>query len=190
MMTIEPAGGCPLSLDLLFDWLERMPVPEGYKSEVVEGAVCLWPQRDWHWHNTNGTIEQLMAAYPRKRLKSDVRIDFPGHLNGFASDVVAMAEGAAADDEGRWCCRDIDFVAEVTSRETARNDYGPKKDAYALAGVPVYLVVDPHLGQCHLFTDPECGTYRLHPAIAFGDPVDLTRTVVGLTLDTADFCRA
>ncbi|MEF3118484.1 hypothetical protein [Streptomyces chrestomyceticus] len=43
MMTIEPAGGCPLSLDLLFDWLERMPVPEGYKSEVVGGAersVC------------------------------------------------------------------------------------------------------------------------------------------------------
>ncbi|MFD7662180.1 Uma2 family endonuclease [Streptomyces sp. NPDC059788] len=174
---------------MLFDWLERMPVPEGYKAEVVGGAVCFWPQRDAHWHNTIGMVEQLRSAYPRNRLKSDVRIDFPGHLNGFASDVVAMAEGATTDDEGRWSCQDIDFVAEVTSRETSRNDHGPKKDAYALAGVPVYLIVDPYIGRCYLFTDPKDGTYRLHPAIAFGGPVDLTRTVVGLTLDTAEFDR-
>ncbi|WP_050515172.1 Uma2 family endonuclease [Streptomyces rimosus] len=176
-----------LSLDMMFDWLERMPVPEGYKTEIVEGAIFMSPQRDNHWDIIAAIYDQLRARYPRKRVKSDVRIDFPGHLNGFASDVIALREGAVVDGKGRWRYQDIEFVAEVTSRDTSRNDYGPKKDAYALAGVPVYLIVDPYLGQCHLFTDPKDGTYRLGPAIKFGEPVDLTDTVVGLSLDTAEF---
>ncbi|MGW2368772.1 Uma2 family endonuclease [Streptomyces sp. NPDC001667] len=180
-----------LSLDMLFDWLERMPVPEGYKVEIVEGAIYMSPQRDTHWDITLGIVEQLRAKYPRRRLKSDVRIDFPGHLNGFASDVVLLKEGATKDSKGHWHYQDVEFVAEVLSKSTAKNDYGPKKDAYALAGVPVYLIVDPYgVGECRLFTEPKKdGTYRSGPAFKFGDPIDLTDTVVGLTLATDEFPR-
>ena len=38
-----------LTLDVLFERLERMPVPEGYKVEIVEGAIFMSPQRDTHW---------------------------------------------------------------------------------------------------------------------------------------------
>ncbi|MFK8849073.1 Uma2 family endonuclease [Streptomyces sp. Ac-502] len=186
---IEMADSDELSLDTMFDWLERMPVPEGYKAEIVEGAIFMSPQRDNHWDIIAAIYDQLRSHYPRKRVKSDVRLDFPGHLNGFACDVVALRDGAEKNDKGRWRYQDIEFVAEVISRDTSRNDYGPKKDAYALAGVPVYLIVDPYLGQCHLYTAPKDGTYRLGPAIKFGDPVDLTDTVVGLSLDTAEFGR-
>ncbi|WKK27421.1 Uma2 family endonuclease [Streptomyces olivoreticuli] len=186
---IEMADSDELSLDMMFDWLERMPVPEGYKVEIVEGAIYMSPQRDNHWDITLNIVEQLRAKYPRARLKSDVRIDFPGHLNGFASDVVLLKEGATKDPKGHWRYQDVEFVAEVISKGTARNDYGPKKDAYALAGVPVYLIVDPYTGQCHLFTEPKDGTYRTGPAIKFGDPIDLTDTVVGLTLATDEFPR-
>lgn len=27
-----------LTLDAMFEWLEKMPVPEGYKTEIVGGA--------------------------------------------------------------------------------------------------------------------------------------------------------
>lgn len=36
-------------LDELFESLERMPTPEGFKVEIVEGAIHMSPQRDTHW---------------------------------------------------------------------------------------------------------------------------------------------
>ncbi|MEX2983628.1 Uma2 family endonuclease [Streptomyces sp. C36] len=185
----EMAESDELSLDMLFDWLERMPVPEGYKVEIVEGAIYMSPQRDNHWDIILNIVEQLRTKYPRTRVKSDVRIDFPGHLNGFASDVALLKESASKDAKGRWQYQDVEFIAEVISKDTAKNDYGPKKDAYAAAGVAVYLIVDPYEGTCHLYTDPKDGSYRLSPAIKFGDPIDLTDTLVGLTVTTDEFSR-
>lgn len=122
------------TLDEMFERLEKMPVPEGYKVEIVEGTVFMSPQRDTHWEIILDFVEQLRVKYPRQRVKSDVRIDYPGHLNGFATDVTVMAEGAARTEDGRWDCGEVEFVAEVVSRGTAANDYGPKKAAYAEVG--------------------------------------------------------
>jgi len=178
-----------LTLDMMFEWLEKMPVPEGYKTEIVGGHIFMTPQRDTHWDIILDIVEQLRAKYPRKRVKSDVRMDYPGRLNGFASDVVALAEGAQRDDKGHWCHEDVEFVAEVISKDTAANDYGPKKDTYAAAGVPVYLIVDPYTGEWHLHTHPQDGKYHAVVSFGFGEDVDLTGTDVGLTLKTDDFPR-
>ncbi|MCT9093000.1 Uma2 family endonuclease [Streptomyces sp. ASQP_92] len=178
-----------LTLDLMFELIEHMRVPEGYKVEVVKGAIYMSPQRDVHWDITANLLEQLRARYPRRRLKSDVRIDFPGHLNGFATDVTALAGDAEKNDKGLWRYQDIECVAEVISRSTAANDYGPKKEAYATAGVPVYLIVDPYAGEWHLHTLPKDGKYRSELTLDFGAPIDLEGTVVGLVLRTDDFAR-
>ncbi|MFD7894053.1 Uma2 family endonuclease [Streptomyces sp. NPDC059743] len=178
-----------LTLDTLFELLEKMPVPEGYKVEIVGGAVYMSPQRQVHWEIILGFVEQLRAKYPRARLASDVRIDFPGHLNGFCSDVAAMADDAVKDSSGRWRHEDIEFVAEVISKGTAVNDYGPKKDVYAAAGVPVYVIADPYTGRCHVYTQPKDGEYISDLTIAFGVEIDLTATAVGLTLKTDEFPR-
>ncbi|GAA3100955.1 Uma2 family endonuclease [Streptomyces rectiviolaceus] len=178
-----------LTLDAMFEWLEKMPVPEGIKTEIVGGHIFMSPQRDTHWDITLDIIEQLRAKYPRKRLKSDVRIDYPGHLNGFASDVTLVAEGAVMNDKQQWRSQDVEFVAEVISRSTGMNDYGAKKAAYAEAGVPVYLIVDPYQGRCLLYTDPKDGEYDTDRKFVFGDVVDLTHTTVGLTLKTDKFPR-
>ncbi|KAA6214017.1 Uma2 family endonuclease [Streptomyces albofaciens JCM 4342] len=195
-MTIEPtdngiemADSDELSLDMMFDWLERMPVPEGYQVEIVEGAIFMSPQRDNHWDIIAALYEQLRSRYPRKRVKSAVRLDFPGHLNGFACDLIALREGAEKDNKGRWRYQDVEFVAEVISEDTARNDYGSKLKTYAVAEVPVYLIVDPYTGTWHLYTLPKDGKYHRYLTLDFGEPVDLTDTAVGLTLETADFGR-
>ncbi|UYQ62838.1 Uma2 family endonuclease [Streptomyces peucetius] len=171
------------TLDEMFQWLES--APEGFKVEIVEGAVFMSPQRGNHWQIIADIYEQLREKYPRKRVKSDVRVDYPGHLNGFASDVTAMAEGAAKTDDGRWRHQDVEFVAEVISKGTGQNDYGPKKRAYATAGVPVYFVADPYQRKCHLYTDPSDGDCTSDTIVTFGKDVDLTKTPVGLTLTTA-----
>ncbi|WP_405470316.1 Uma2 family endonuclease [Streptomyces anulatus] len=175
------------TLDMMFEWLE--PVPEGFKVEIVEGTVHMSPQRDTHWEITFGILEQLRTTYGRRQLKTDVRIDFPGLLNGFAPDVAAVAQDASKAADGRWRYQDIEFVAEVISRSNAANDYGSKKATYALAGVPVYLIVDPYTGTWHLHTLPKEDEYRSVLSLDFGTPVDLTSTVVGLSLATDAFPR-
>ncbi|MFJ3825928.1 Uma2 family endonuclease [Streptomyces nodosus] len=178
-----------LTLDAMFEALAKMPVPEGTKVEIVGGNIFMSPQRDTHWEIILDIVEQLRTKYPRQRVKSDVRVDYPGHLNGFASDVTAMAEEAVKADDGRWHHKYIEFVTEVLSKSTALNDYGPKKTAYALAEVPVYLVVDPYQGRCHLYTQPKDGDYATETKVPFGEDLDLTDTVVGLTLKTDEFPR-
>ncbi len=92
------------SLDDLFERLERMPVPEGCKTEIVEGTVFMSPLR-----------------------------------------------------------------------------------AYALAGVPVFLIADPYAAECHVLTHPGDGACKSEPTVAFGEKIDLTGTVAGLVLETGDF---
>ncbi|MBX7471909.1 MULTISPECIES: Uma2 family endonuclease [unclassified Streptomyces] len=178
-----------LTLDMMFEFVEHMGVPEGYKVEVVKGAIHVSPQRDAHWDITSNILSQLGARYPRQRLKSDVRIDFPGRLNGFAADVTALAAGAEKNEKGLWRYQDIECVAEVISESTAANDYGTKKETYASAGVPVYLIVDPYTGEWHLHTLPRDGKYRSELTLDFGTPIDLEGTVVGLILQSDDFAR-
>lgn len=178
-----------LTLDMMFEWLEKMPVPEGIKVEIVEGNIFMSPQRDTHWEIILDIVEQLRTRYPRKRIKSDVRIDYPGHLNGFATDVTLIAEEAVKDSKGNWRYQDVEFVAEVISKRTGMNDYGSKKTTYATAGVPVYLIADPYTGRCRLHTQPKDGEYQAEVTVPFGSELDLTDTVVGLTLKTDEFPR-
>jgi Uma2 family endonuclease len=175
-----------LILDKLFD---EVTVPEGYKVEVVEGTIFMWPQRDTHWQVTMDVIEQLRIKYPRRRLMTDVRVDYPGHLDGFASDVTLVAEGAEKTPAGLRRCEDVEFVAEVISKGTAQNDYGPKKAAYAAAEVPAYLIADPCQGKCHLYTQPKDGDYISELTVLFGADIDMTTTRLGLTLKTDEFPR-
>ncbi|KUN91325.1 Uma2 family endonuclease [Streptomyces caeruleatus] len=178
-----------LTLDVLFECVQKMPIPEGTKVEIVGGNIFMSPQRQNHWEIIFGIAKQLDAKYSQKRLASDVRIDFPGHLNGFACDLAAMAERSVKDSKGRWRYQDVEFVAEVISKDTAGNDYGPKKETYALAEVPVYLIVNPYTAQWHLHTLPKDGQYHSEVSFGFGEEIDLTGTVVGLALKTDEFPR-
>ncbi|MFE0486716.1 Uma2 family endonuclease [Streptomyces griseoaurantiacus] len=177
-------------LDELFGRLERMPVPEEFRVEIVGGNVHTTPQRDTHWHIIRRIVRAVEDRFGMDvKVFSDVRIDFPGHGNGFCPDVAKLSEDARKDETGHWRHEDVDFVAEVISEGTAANDYGPKKTAYAVAGVPVYLIADPYQGKCHLYTDPKDGEYLTETTVRFGRVLDLTGTPLGLTLETDGFPR-
>jgi Uma2 family endonuclease len=177
-------------LDEMFERLEKMPVPEGYKVEIVEGTVYMSPQRDAHWKTIFAILQALLEAFGKGvNTVSDVRIDFPGQLNGLAPDVAKLRDDAEKDSHGRWRHEDVEFIAEVISKDTARNDYGPKKTAYALAEIPVYLIADPYTGKCRLFTQPKDGDYISDLSVTYGGDVDMTTTLLGLVLPTADLPR-
>ncbi len=177
-------------LDEWFERLERMPVPEGFRVEIVGGNVYMTPQRDTHW----GIIRRIVRAIEDRfgmdvPVFSDVRIDFPGHENGLCPDVAVLRASAEKDDEGHWRHEDVEFVFEVISEGTACNDYGPKKAAYATAEVPLYVIADPYQGRCYVYTEPKNGDYVTRTRVDFGDAIDLTGTVADLTIGTHDFPR-
>lgn len=177
-------------LDEWFERLEQMPVPEGVKVEIVGGSVFMSPQRNVRWQIIRRIVRALEDKFGMDvEVLSDVRIDFPGPENGFCPDVAKLRDGAVQDSRGRWRFEDVEFIAEVISKGTALNDYGPKKAAYATAEVPVYLVADPYTGKCHLYTQPKEGDYLSELTVAFGGEIDLTATSVGLTLTTGEFPR-
>ncbi|MEU6552969.1 Uma2 family endonuclease [Streptomyces sp. NPDC046915] len=177
-------------LDEWFERLERMPVPEGFRVEIVGGNVFMTPQRNTHWQIIRRFLWAVEDRFGRDVMVfSDVRIDFPGHQNGFCPDVAMLKDSAKPDGEGHWRYQDVEFVAEVISEGTAPNDYGPKKTAYANAEVPVYVVADPYQGRCYVYTGPKDGDYENRVPVDFGTDIDLTGTVVDLVLKTDDFPR-
>ncbi|MGV9450142.1 Uma2 family endonuclease [Streptomyces sp. NPDC003635] len=187
---IDMADANTERLDEWFERLERMPVPEGFRVEIVGGNVHMTPQRDIHWIIIRRIVRALEDEFGMDvTVFSDVRIDFPGHQNGFCPDVAMLKDSAQKDDTGHWRYQDVEFIAEVISRGTAANDYGPKKTAYAVAEVPVYLIADPYQGKCHLYTQPKDGEYVAEFSIAFGADLDMTTTPLGLTLKTDGFPR-
>ena len=60
----------------MFERLEKMPVPEGIKAEIVGGNIFICSQRDNHWDIIADLYDQLRTAYPRKRLKSTYESTF------------------------------------------------------------------------------------------------------------------
>ncbi|GHG56783.1 Uma2 family endonuclease [Streptomyces griseocarneus] len=178
-----------LDVDEMFELLCRI-TPEGYKSEIVDGAIHMVRQRDEHWDIIANVLEQLRERFGRStRISHDVRLDLPGFANAFSPDLYKLTADAEPDAQGNWRYQDVEFVLEVISRGTADNDYGKKKDAYAAGGIPVYLIADPYTALCHLHTLPKNGEYRYRRTLDFGDPIDLTNTVVGLTITTDEFPR-
>jgi Uma2 family endonuclease len=177
-------------LDEWFERLERMPVPEGYRVEIVGGSVFMTPQQDIHWIIIRHIVRALEDRFGMAvKVFSDVRIDFPGHENGFCPDVAMLKDSAKKNEEGRWRHQDVQFVAEVISKGTAANDYVPKRLAYAEAEVPLYVIADPCQGRCHVYTDPKQGDYAEPTTLDFGTDIDLTGTVVDLVLKTDAFPR-
>ncbi|GHF51253.1 hypothetical protein GCM10010218_36000 [Streptomyces mashuensis] len=176
-------------LEEMFELLYSI-TPELFHSEIVGGAICMVPKRNVHSVIVTSVFRQLMrCSGPGAEVVYDVRLDLPGWRNAFAPDVYKLSAGARPDARGEWRYQDVEFVLEVITRGTAENDYGKKKDAYAAGEIPVYLIADPYTGECQVHTDPRDGAYQHVRTVPFGEKVDLTDTVVGMTLETDRFPR-
>lgn len=111
------------TLDTMFDLIDGMNVPEGYRAEIIEGAIVLNPRCKAH-----STIVRLLtrsvedAAGRDANILWDVRIDFPGVLNGYAPDVALVARDAEELENGSHRYEDVELVAEIVSRRSRRDD--------------------------------------------------------------------
>ncbi|OEV05347.1 Uma2 family endonuclease [Streptomyces oceani] len=185
---IDMAEADPSGLDEQLALLEQMTIPEGYKAEIVGGAVVVSPRRKKHWRIIELVLLQLKRTFGEEaNTLSDVLLPLPGRGNSFSPDLLKLSDTADADESDSVNYQDVELVVEVISRQTRGNDYGPKCEVYASAQVPIYLIADPYTGKCHAFGRPNGETYENELTVKFGEDLDLTTLGMELRLETKKF---
>lgn len=174
------------TLDELFQRVESMQIPEDFHVEIIEGQIVMSPQRATHWTIILLFSQALLTECGPApgRVLSDVRIDFPGPLNGYAPDVALLTEDSATGGP-KYHHSQVQLVVEVVSQSTRRDDYGIKLTTYATAEVPTYVIVDPTTAWIHVHSQPHQGHYTRANTYAFGTPLPLA--IPPVTVDTSDW---
>ncbi|MEV0491938.1 Uma2 family endonuclease [Streptomyces atratus] len=159
-----------VTLEFINGKLEVKPVPD-----QIHGAIVMWLLRQCMQHRPE------LALYPEQGLQVET------YRGGRA-----RADGALAPldhfvgQTGEWAAPDgVLMTVEVTSHDsdTDRRDRVEKRDGYAAAGIPVYLLIDRDAEKLVVYTDPHKGEYRNRTSHAYGDAVALPAPV-DITLDT------
>ncbi|MEU9380610.1 Uma2 family endonuclease [Streptomyces sp. NPDC048279] len=176
--------------DLVRYW-EEMEWPEGSKVEIIEGIITVSP--------APASRHNVIAERIQRRLYSVVPDDLgifqtlaiavPSRLGMLIPDLVVAPVRECAEADSHIPAALAELVVEVTSKSNARHDRVGKPAAYASAGIPLYLLVDPWAPggpTATLYGEPKGDVYRVLSAVKFGDPVKLPEPF-GLTIDTAEF---
>ena len=161
--------------------VESGVIPESRGIELIDGQVTI--------HMPQGKLHNLLFLALQQAFR---KIDF-GELMIATQTTVVLREGNTYDPEFALLRAEYDtselprgeevlwaVEVSVTSRAT---DLGPKKAAYAEAGVPEYWVVDALKRGIWSFNDPVDGEYRRALFTPAGET--MTVPVIGAALDTA-----
>ena len=173
---------------------EEMGAPEGCKVEIIEGIVTVAPP-PVNNHNLIAVSVQrrLYKAIPDDwEVFQTLNVAVPSRNGLYIADLAVVPREAVPRGENSTPADAAELVVEITSRSNAVNDRVAKLNGYAAAGVPLYLLIDPHATgspTIHLYGEPEEGKYRVLWAGKFGEAVPLPEPF-GLTLDTFSFPRA
>ncbi|MGW5333057.1 Uma2 family endonuclease [Streptomyces bauhiniae] len=175
--------------DLVRFW-DESDWPEGSRVEIIEGIVTVSPTPAYR-HN-------VMAARIQRRLYSVIPEDWeifqtlsiavPSRLGMFIPDLV-VAPLRPPETESHIPAALAELVVEVTSPSNARHDRVSKPAAYATAGIPLYLLVDPWAPggpTVTLYGEPKDDVYRVLSAVKFGDTIHLPKPF-NVAIDTSEF---
>ena len=151
------------------DTAERLwsdPSLEGYRIEALSGRVVLSPLRDGD-HAV--ALTELMSRIARWGLAErnlevvqNVGLALPSGPGEYAMPDLAVVDEDFRDHQlprGTHAAKAFHLVVEITSSNW-RDDLRVKPDAYASAGVPIYLIGDREHQEAKVLWRPEGGEYR------------------------------
>ncbi|WP_328912657.1 MULTISPECIES: Uma2 family endonuclease [unclassified Streptomyces] len=132
--------------------------PTGYVVFFgTDGKVVMTPQSEEHSSTIRSMQIDSLALGRHAKVISDVYIDFPADENS-APDFAIMREDAERQGK-RYGFEDVLLIAEVVSVSSARKDYDDCTGKYGRYGIPVYVVVDPYVGEVVVHTQPTGSGY-------------------------------
>ncbi|MFE3180886.1 Uma2 family endonuclease [Streptomyces violascens] len=163
--------------------------PEGFHVELIDGRVLVSPAPDGdHDEDVAAIGLQILAREPTLHIYQGRGLTVPAYRAGRARVDGAVAPLGYFRGQPSWSDpAGVLMVVEVTSgrEQDAEVDRVDKRDAYAQAGLPVYLLVDRHRGEAVVHWDPEGGVYRHSATSAFGAQLALPEPF-GFDLDTSE----
>jgi Uma2 family endonuclease len=104
-------------------------------------------------------IDECLSRRPDLRVFLDVDVVLPRGRSVVAPDIVVV-DGAQVDTERGPMETTPLLMVEVLSPSNASVDTGPKRDSYAVAGVPEYWIVDPQTCAVAMHVEPLGGVYK------------------------------
>ncbi|WP_404959408.1 Uma2 family endonuclease [Streptomyces sp. 147326] len=158
-----------VTLEFITGKLEVKPVPDG-----DHGAIFMWVLRQCMQQRPE------LALYPQRGLEVERCRAGRARVDGALAPVGTFAgAGEWADPAG------VLMVLEMTSHDSDTNlrIRREKRDGYAAAGFPVFLLIDRDRHALTVYSQPEYGRYRLDLAFAYGTTVEIPDPG-GITLDT------
>nr|WP_202524115.1 Uma2 family endonuclease [Kitasatospora sp. SID7827] len=160
-----------------------LEAPEGYRAELVAGEIVLSPPQDGdHEAMIGRVLQQVLRAEPEFDYGPHKGLVVPG--GRYIPDGTFTEYGAMRGQPGWWEPSGVVLVMEVTSRLPVR-EHELKRPGYALAGIPLYLVLDRGERTAVLYGRPVRGDYTLTTTARAGAPLPLPAPF-GFELDTAD----
>ncbi|MEM6319154.1 MAG: Uma2 family endonuclease [Bacteroidota bacterium] len=126
-------------------------VTEDVKAEFINGEVVVHsPVKRRHW-DANDLLSSLLSFYVRIRKLGRIgteKVMISLTRNDYEPDLVFFSqEKIATFGKDQVLFPAPDFIVEILSPSTAKNDKTTKKEDYALHGVAEYWIVDPQKQQ-------------------------------------------
>ncbi|MGW5783032.1 Uma2 family endonuclease [Streptomyces sp. NPDC003757] len=169
-------------------YFEELEPPEGVRVELLRGEIVMMANPDLV-HNM--IVEDIVDQIPRKRWSrlQTQDVDINDEASEPVPDLVVLTRDALPGSGRLLPSGLMTLVVEVVSKTSVIRDYTVKRSIYAAGRVPAYLVVDPIMAQCVLFTVPvgdrDDADYQAQLTVKFGDPLPLE--MLGLEIDTSEF---
>ncbi|MFE5589812.1 Uma2 family endonuclease [Streptomyces sp. NPDC056549] len=175
-----------------WDVLDGVNLPDGYRVEITDGKIIMTPQSEDQSDvliEAGPQIKKQLAGHGK--VLSDVMIDFPSSLWGYAPDLAVVAPGAERNIRGRFEWHSLEAVLEVVSKSTRDIDFEKKYRMYAACAIPIYVIIDPSDNTCTIHSRPtRRGTYDEQETIPFGEDLVLPLEGREIVVKTDGFPRS
>ncbi|MGD3107892.1 Uma2 family endonuclease [Streptomyces sp. YGL11-2] len=167
----------------------------GHRVEILGGSLTVTPPADGaHAVSlTKLTFAFAPAVNAETEVAQAIGLWLPDGPEDYAIPDLAVVDADYRDHLVEANCYDpaiFRMVLEVTSSNYA-TDLKTKVAAYAIAKIPVYVIVDRRKERIHVLTDPFANEYRAHQIHAAGQQVTLPDSIgAEITLDVAAILEA
>lgn len=164
-------------------------MPETVQAEFVNGRIIVVPAPDGDHSEVAGIVaRQIFSRDASLWLFEERGLHIPSYRATRARADGAVAPIGYFRGQKSWADPSgVLLVLEVTSgsEQDAEVDRVEKRDAYAQAELPVYLLVDRHKAEVVVHWEPKQGRYLHESRAAFGAPLPLPEPF-GFDLDTTE----
>ncbi|GLF97236.1 Uma2 family endonuclease [Streptomyces yaizuensis] len=155
----------------------------GWRVEIIGGILTVAPSPDFaHGRALTKLMSPFMTAGldgGETEVIQGIAVWLPTGSDDYAIPDLAVVDADADAHHIKANCYDpavFRLVLEVTS-SNYHTDLRQKVNAYAEAGIPVYVIVDRKHQRLHVLTDPEGADYTHHQIHAPGEHVTLPESI-------------